>query len=47
MLEADERDLGVVNPHIKNPNGSNSIHILFANFSFDEESAQSLLLKLI
>jgi len=25
------------NPHITNPNGSNAMHILFANFMFDQE----------
>ena len=35
------------NPHIINPNGSNAMHILFANFQFDEDNAEALALKLI
>jgi len=27
------------NPHILNPNGSNVMHILFANYMYDEEKA--------
>lgn len=27
------------NPHITNPNGSNAMHILFANFHFDLDNA--------
>ena len=35
------------NPHILNPNGSNALHILFANFSTDLDLAQTLAGKLI
>lgn len=31
-------------PHITNTNGSNAIHILFANYSYDEENAEKLAL---
>ena len=35
------------NPHILNPNGSNSMHILFANYMFDEVKAKALALNII
>lgn len=35
------------NPHILNPNGSNSMHILFANFENDPNLAAQLGTKLI
>lgn len=39
MLDMKESIWGPVNPHITNSNGSNSIHILFANFNTDEDKA--------
>lgn len=37
-----------VNPHILNPNGSNALHILFANYQFDDQaSAEGLALRII
>lgn len=35
------------NPHILNPNGSNIMHILFANYMYDEVLAEKLALKII
>lgn len=35
------------NPHITNPNGSNALHILFANYQFDTDFAESLGLSLL
>jgi hypothetical protein len=40
-------NLDTVNPHITNTNGSNAIHILFANYAFEEENSESLAIKLI
>ena len=37
----------VANPHILNPNGSNVMHILFANFMYNEVEAEKLAMKLI
>jgi ankyrin repeat protein len=38
-------DVKKVNPHTLNPNGSNALHILFANFQYDNH-AESLASKL-
>ena len=35
------------NPHLLNPNGSNSMHILFANYSYDLTIAETLANKMI
>ena len=37
-----------VNPHTLNPNGSNAMHILFANFQYDSTGiSESLALRMI
>jgi len=35
------------NPHILNPNGSNALHILFANFQFGDDFSELLSRRLI
>lgn len=35
------------NPHILNPNGSNSLHILFANYMYNENQAEKLAMRII
>lgn len=40
----EEKD---INTHNVNPNGSNAMHVLFANYMFDEQHAEKLAIKLI
>jgi hypothetical protein len=44
LLDSTKRSL---NPHITNSNGSNAMHILFANFNFGQEYSEKLAHKLI
>ena len=45
-LALDLLDLPEVNPSMPNMNGSNALHILFANFS-DDPRAEALVIRLI
>lgn len=36
-----------VNPHCLNANGSNAMHVLFANYMYDEVNGEKLARKLI